>query len=58
MSAASLPPNANLRQLRNQAKDLVKAHAARDVEAARRIRDRLPEWAGRSDDQSSTPGFP
>ncbi len=42
----ALPPRPNLEQLSRQAKELRKAHQARDPEAARRIREHLPRLAG------------
>jgi hypothetical protein len=39
MPVKPLPPNANLDHLKYQAKDLIKAHAARDPQAAQRIRE-------------------
>lgn len=47
----SLPPNADLRQLRNRAKDLLKAHAAAAPDLAQRARQALPEWAELTDEQ-------
>ena len=39
MPVKGLPPNANLDHLKYQAKDLLKAHAARDPQVAQRIRE-------------------
>ena len=46
-----LLPNADLRQLRNRAKDLVKAHKASAPEFAERLRQALPEWSDLSNAQ-------
>jgi hypothetical protein len=46
-----LPANADLRQLKNRAKDLVKAHTARAPELAHRLRQALPEWSDLPDEQ-------
>ncbi|NKB70278.1 MAG: hypothetical protein GKR89_24675 [Candidatus Latescibacteria bacterium] len=45
----SLPSDPNLRQLKNQAKDLLKAYRVGDPEAANRLRQALPELADLSD---------
>ena len=52
MTAATrpLPPSPSLRQLKNQAKDLVKDHAQRRSEVPDRIRGGLAEWASLSDE--------
>ena len=50
-SDSSLPPNANLRQLRNRAKDLLKAHAAADAAALSFLKKNLPEWADLADEE-------
>ena len=47
----SLPPNPNLRQLRNQAKDLWRAFKSREPDAVHRFRESLPQLAGLSDEQ-------
>lgn len=47
---ASLPENANLRQLKNQAKDLVKSHALQEPGVPQRVRDVLPEWTSLNDE--------
>ncbi len=44
-----LPPRPNLDQLKNQAKDLLKAHKAGDADALKRIRDQHPRWARAGD---------
>jgi ankyrin repeat protein len=49
MPVRSLPSNANLNHLRYQAKDLLKAHAARDPGAAQRLREFLPRFSQATD---------
>jgi hypothetical protein len=49
MPVKPLPPNANLDHLKHQAKDLIKAHAARDPQAAQRIREFHPRFQRESD---------
>jgi hypothetical protein len=49
MPVRPLPSNPNLDHLRYQAKDLLKAHAARDPGAAQRIREFHPRFNGASD---------
>jgi len=49
MPVKSLPPNANLHHLKYQAKDLLKAHAARDPQVAQRIREFHPMFEKSSD---------
>ena len=44
-----LPPNPNLEQLKNQAKDLLKAHRSADPRAAIRLRQSLSDLSGLSD---------
>ncbi len=44
MPVKPLPPNANLDHLKHQAKDLIKAHAARDAQVAQRIREFHPRF--------------
>ena len=46
----SLPPNPNLRQLRNQAKDLWRAFKSREPDTALRFRQSLPQLAELSDE--------
>ena len=46
----SLPSNPNLRQLRNQAKDLLRAFKSREPDASLRFRQSLPQLAGLSDE--------
>ena len=47
----SLPSNPNLRQLRNQAKDLWRAFKSREPDASLRFRQSLPQLAGLSDEE-------
>ena len=54
--AKSLPPKASLRQLRLQAKDLLKAYWSRDAEALRRLRGALPRLAEAADEAVSAAG--
>ncbi|MGD0628038.1 MAG: ankyrin repeat domain-containing protein [Terracidiphilus sp.] len=49
MPVRVLPPNPNLEQLKHQAKDLIKAHAARSLAAAQLLREFHPRFAGASD---------
>jgi len=49
MPVRLLPSNPNLDHLRHQAKDLIKAHAARDPQAAQRIREFHPRFGRASD---------
>jgi hypothetical protein len=49
MPVRVLPPNPNLDQLKHQAKDLVKAHAARSLAAAQLLREFHPRFAGLAD---------
>jgi len=44
----SIAPKPNLQQLRNQAKDLRKAHKAGDPNAIRRIGESHPQFSGLS----------
>ncbi|MYB50193.1 MAG: hypothetical protein F4X72_13165 [Dehalococcoidia bacterium] len=46
----SLPSNPNLRQLRNQAKDLWRAFKSREPDASLRFRQSLPQLVGLSDE--------
>ena len=50
MPVRVLPSHPNLDHLRHQAKDLVKAHAARTMAAAQLIREFNPRFAGASDE--------
>ncbi|HTS36154.1 MAG TPA: ankyrin repeat domain-containing protein [Candidatus Solibacter sp.] len=51
MPVKPLPPNPDLNQLKYQAKDLRKAHAARDRAAAQRLREFHPRMHQASDDE-------
>jgi len=51
MPVKGLQPNANLDHLKYQAKDLLKAHAARDPQVAQRIREFHPRFEKSSDAQ-------
>lgn len=53
-SPKTLPPRANLRHLKTQAKDLMKALASRDREAAKRVKNHLPKQALASIDEILT----
>src|ERR1700677_3302757 len=50
MPVRPLPPNPNLDQLKHQAKDLIKAHAARSLGAAQLLREFHPRFSGASDE--------
>jgi len=50
MSAKSLPPSSNLTQLKNQAKDLLKAHKVGDEAVCSRIREHFPKLKNASDE--------
>jgi ankyrin repeat protein len=47
----SLPSRPNLEQLKNQAKDLLKAHDSGDAEALQRIQASHPDYSNASEDQ-------
>src|SRR5262249_17955524 len=49
MPVRRLPSNPNLDHLRYQAKDLLKAHAARDLDAAQRLREFHPRFKTATD---------
>jgi hypothetical protein len=49
MPVKPLPPNPDLDHLKNQARDLLKLHAARDLASAQRIREFHPRFAGKKD---------
>ena len=49
MPVRSLPSNPNLDHLKYQAKDLLKAHAARNSEAAQRLREFHPRFSRATD---------
>ncbi len=51
MPVRPLPPNPSLDHLKYQAKDLRKAHAARDVGAAQRLREFHPRFRQASDEE-------
>jgi len=51
MPVRPLPQNPSLEHLKYQAKDLMKAHAARDAAAAQRIREFHPQWTKASDSE-------
>ena len=51
MPVRSLPTSPSLDHLKNQAKDLLKGHAAREAEAAQRLREFHPRF-GRSEDRA------
>jgi len=50
MPVRVLPPNPNLDQLKHQAKDLIKAHAAHSMAAAQLLREFHPRFSGASDE--------
>ena len=50
---SELPSNANLRQLKNQAKELLKAHRTGAPEVIERLRQSLSEWTSLSDEQGA-----
>ncbi|HTQ48357.1 MAG TPA: LON peptidase substrate-binding domain-containing protein [Polyangiaceae bacterium] len=52
-----LPPRANLEHLKKQAKDLLDAHKRADAEALGRIRDAVPSFRGKSDDEIARAPF-
>jgi len=54
MPTRVLPPNPNLDHLKHQAKDLLKAHAARDRAVAQRIREFHPRFREAVDDEIFT----
>jgi hypothetical protein len=49
MPVKPLPPNPSLDHLKHQAKDLIKAHAARDPQVAQRIREFHPRFSRATD---------
>ena len=51
MSPRSLPPQPSLEQLKNQARDLLKAHKSRDPEVCARLGKALPRLSKSSDAQ-------
>jgi len=58
MPVKPLPPNPDLDHLKHQAKDLIRAHAARDPQVAQRIREFHPRFAKAPDDDIFTASFP
>jgi DNA-binding NtrC family response regulator len=52
-----LPPQSNLRQLRNQAKDLSKAYQAREIDALKRFRKSHPQHQESSDARLAEAGL-
>jgi Lon protease-like protein len=52
-----LPPRANLEHLKKQAKDLLDAHKRADPEALGRIRDAVPSFRGKSDEEIARTAF-
>src|SRR5437879_185473 len=57
MPVRVLPPNPNLVHLKYQAKDLLKAHAARDPRAAQRLREFHPRFPRAVDDEIFAAGL-
>ena len=51
MSPSTLPPNPNIEQLKNQAKDLLNEHKSADPASVERLRKALSHLADRSDDE-------
>ncbi len=51
MPTAYLPPDPDLRQLKKQARDLLRAHQSGDAEVCSRLRAALCEFATLSDDE-------
>jgi len=52
-----LPPQPDLEQLKKQAKDLLKAHKSANSDAARRIKNHLPKYAERSEQEIMDASF-
>ena len=52
-----LPPRANLEHLKKQAKDLLEAHKRAEPEALGRIRDAVPAFRGKSDEEIARAPF-
>lgn len=52
-----LPPRANLDHLKKQAKDLLDAHGRAEPEALARIRDAVPAFRGKSDEEIASAPF-
>jgi hypothetical protein len=57
MPVRSLPSNPNLNHLKYQAKDLLKGHAARNLEVAQRIREFHPHFKNAPDAEIFSTGF-
>jgi hypothetical protein len=57
MPVRSLPSNPNLNHLKYQAKDLLKGHAARNLEVAQRIREFHPDFTTAPDAEIFSGGF-
>ena len=57
MPVRALPSNPNLAHLKYQAKDLLKAHAARDPRAAQRLREFHPRFPRAADDEIFAAGI-
>jgi len=53
----TLPSRPNLEQLKNQAKDLLKAHKSGDVESLKRFRDSHPNFSSASEKEISAATF-
>src|ERR1700690_1620919 len=51
MPVRALPPNANLDHLKHQARDLIKEHGSRELQAAQRIREFHPRFRKATDDE-------
>ena len=57
MPSQSLPARPNLEQLKNQAKDLLKAYRAGHPSAIARFRESMPRLLGPVDDQPDSPSL-
>src|SRR5215470_8953078 len=57
MPVKPLPPNPDLGHLEHQARDLIRSHAARDLQAAQRIREFHPQFAKSPDDDIFAASF-
>lgn len=57
MPVKPLPSNPDLDHLRHQAKDLIRSHAARDLQAAQRVREFHPRFAKVPDDEIFAASF-
>ena len=58
MPVKPLPPNPDLDHLKHQARDLIRSHAARDPQAAQRIREFHPRFAKAPDGEIFKASFP